>query len=356
MLLPRKQANLTTDEWRSLAPPLICQASGCSLFSHTTNACSFYCTLDHVAKTTWQNRQTDRGDQSRFWESALSVGTRPGSRMYLADVRRRYEARRGCRARMLIQRKLQGRTAEPANRRRCARLGGLRRGGPDVACKRAGTSERRSQNPDGTASPSPSGKRDKKMASLGLSSLLPRHNGAGAPLVSPSVPVVWLQRKKQGILSHDRPSLRYGARSVMLSHSRASKMSAYVRSSAARRVLCALETALSICPNEPQLQLPSAPSARSSPQSKYMLLDADITPYFAYPRMLLASRGCWQRPQQLCRAHGTWQECQSTLELLTGGFARTHMLYKDAFSHIKSRVRETRPMRPLSGTGLDKPG
>lgn len=69
------------------------------------------------------------------------------------------------------------------------------------------------------------------MASLGLSSLLPRHNGAGAPLVSPSVPVVWLQRKKQGILSHDRPSLRCGARSVMLSHSsKASKMSAYVRS------------------------------------------------------------------------------------------------------------------------------
>lgn len=101
--------------------------------------------------------------------------------------------------------------------------------------------------------------RERKMASLGLSSLLPRHNGAGAPLVSPSVPVVWRQRKKQGILSHDRPLLRCGARSVMLSHSRASKMSAYVRSSAGRRVLCALEAALSICPNEPQLQLPSAP-------------------------------------------------------------------------------------------------
>jgi hypothetical protein len=57
-----------------------------------------------------------------------------------------------------------------------------------------------------------------------------------------------------------------------------------------------------------------------------------------------------------CRAHGTWQECQSTLELLTGGLARTHMLYKDAFSHIKSRARETRPKRPLSGTGLDEPG
>ncbi|KAL7893581.1 hypothetical protein HDV64DRAFT_148344 [Trichoderma sp. TUCIM 5745] len=79
------------------------------------------------------------------------------------------------------------------------------------------------------------------MASLGLSSLLPRHNGAGAPLVSPSVPVMWLQRKKQGILSHDRPSLRRSARSVMLSHSKASKMSAYVRSSAIRRVLCALK-------------------------------------------------------------------------------------------------------------------
>ncbi|KAL7919700.1 hypothetical protein ACQKWADRAFT_322781 [Trichoderma austrokoningii] len=84
------------------------------------------------------------------------------------------------------------------------------------------------------------------MASLGLSSLLPRQNGAGAPLVSPSVPVVWLQRKRQGILSHDRPLLRCGAGSVMLSHSsKASAMSA--------------EAALSICPNEPQDGLPSAP-------------------------------------------------------------------------------------------------
>lgn len=111
----------------------------------------------------------------------------------------------------------------------------------------------------------------KKMASLGLSSLLPRHNGAGAPLVSPSVPVVWLQRKKQGILSHDRPLLRCGARSVMLSHSRASKMSAYVRSSAARPVLCALEAALSICPNEPQLQLPSAPQRAFSAEQVHAL-------------------------------------------------------------------------------------
>ncbi|KAH8124019.1 hypothetical protein LI328DRAFT_168932 [Trichoderma asperelloides] len=98
------------------------------------------------------------------------------------------------------------------------------------------------------------------MASLGLSSLLPRHNGAGAPLVSPSVPVVWLQRKRQGILSHDRPSLRCGARSVMLSHSRkASRCPRMYGARAAWPVLCALEAALSICPNEPQEELPSAP-------------------------------------------------------------------------------------------------
>lgn len=194
------------------------------------------------------------------------------------------------------------------------------------------------------------------MALLGLSSLLPRHNGAGAPLVSPSVPVVWLQRKKQGILSHDRPSLRCGARSVMLSHSsRASKMSAYVRSS------CCLSCTVRVRGGPVNLSERTAGRASVRPPARVLLrrantlLDADITPHVACPRMPIANRGCWPRPQQLCRAHGTWQECQSTLDLLTGGFARTHMrMYKDAFSHIKSRALETRPKRPLSGTGLDE--
>lgn len=65
-------------------------------------------------QTTWQNRQNDQGDQSRFWESALSVGTRPGSRMYLAGM----SPGAGAGTDTDTAQTSRGRTAEPANRTR----------------------------------------------------------------------------------------------------------------------------------------------------------------------------------------------------------------------------------------------
>lgn len=142
--------------------------------------------------------------------------------------------------------------------------------------------------------------REKKMASLGLSSLLPRHNGAGAPLVSPSVPVVWLQRKKQGILSHDRPLLRCGARSVMLSHSRASKMSAYVRSS------CCPSCTVRVRGGPVNLSERTAATASVRPPARVLLRRASTRSWMLILRRISHAHACLLRAGDAGNGHSSF--------------------------------------------------
>lgn len=103
-------------------------------------------------------------------------------------------------------------------------------------------------------------------------------------------------------------------------------------------------------------------SFRLSPAEQvYMqvFLGADITPHFACPRVPIASRGCWLRPQQRCRAHGTWQECQSTY--FGASYSRpcsTHMrlCVKTHFHILNPGLERPAQSAPPSGTGLESPG
>jgi hypothetical protein len=87
VLLPRKQANLTTDEWRSLAPPLICQASRCSLFSHTTNVSSFYAPWTMSPKPHGKTAKTTGGTRVDLGICTVCRNAPRLTHVYLAGMR-----------------------------------------------------------------------------------------------------------------------------------------------------------------------------------------------------------------------------------------------------------------------------